>query len=132
MKTININKVKDAIISALKEDIGTGDITSNSLISPTTYCRAKIIFKEAAMICGLNTIKLVYSYLDRRIVVRLLVKDGKRASVKSVIALMKLSISCNDIIHVYAETHAIINEIICVINNLVTFAGLIPANLNCF
>ena len=86
MKTININKVKDAIISALKEDIGTGDITSSSLISPTTYCRTKIIFKEAAVVCGLNTIKLVYSYLDRRIVVRLLVKDGKRVRKNTTVA----------------------------------------------
>lgn len=46
-------------------------------------------------------------------------KDGHKANVKSVIALMKLSISCNETIYIYAETHKIIDQITSLINNLV-------------
>jgi nicotinate-nucleotide pyrophosphorylase (carboxylating) len=69
-------KVRESLTNFLKEDIGTGDITSNSIISPNISARAQIICKtkKTAMICGLEEARMVFDICDCR--AQPLVKDG--------------------------------------------------------
>ncbi|MCE2705591.1 MAG: phosphoenolpyruvate--protein phosphotransferase [Proteobacteria bacterium] len=46
-------------------------------------------------------------------------KDGKRANVKSVVALLGLNINCGDTIYIYASHQKIIAEIATLLNNMV-------------
>ncbi len=49
---------------ALEEDIGSGDITSNSIIPKDARVRGKIFTKEDGVIAGLEVAGQVYAYLD--------------------------------------------------------------------
>lgn len=82
-------KVRESLTNFLKEDIGTGDITSNSIISPNISARAQIICKtkKTAMICGLEEARMVFDICDCR--TKPLVKDG--TTVRGQTVVMELS-----------------------------------------
>jgi len=69
-------KVRESLTSFLREDIETGDITSNSIISPNISARAQIICKtkKTAMVCGLEEASMVFDICDCR--TQTLVTDG--------------------------------------------------------
>jgi nicotinate-nucleotide pyrophosphorylase (carboxylating) len=69
--------ILDAVILALREDVGSGDITSNSVISPGKKMSARIIVKEDGIICGLSIARLVFQSVDRNIIFSEKVRDGK-------------------------------------------------------
>ena len=49
-------EVRESLTNFLREDIGTGDITSNSVIQPNISARAQIVCKtkKTAIVCGLE------------------------------------------------------------------------------
>jgi nicotinate-nucleotide pyrophosphorylase (carboxylating) len=68
--------VRESLINFLIEDIGTGDITSNTTLSPSTSARAQIVCKteDTAMVCGLKEVGMIFDICDCRN--HTLVKDG--------------------------------------------------------
>lgn len=68
--------VRESLINFLIEDIGTGDITSNTTVSPSTSARAQIVCKteDPATVCGLKEAGMIFDICDCRN--RKLVKDG--------------------------------------------------------
>jgi nicotinate-nucleotide pyrophosphorylase (carboxylating) len=68
--------LKDIVRSALKEDIGTGDITTDTLIPFNKRVKAILIARDNLVVCGLDVAKLVFKTLDKDIKFRSLVKEG--------------------------------------------------------
>lgn len=65
--------------NALAEDIGTGDITAG-LIPPSAIASARVISREAAVICGRDWVNEVFQQVDPRIEVEWLVSDGEQVN----------------------------------------------------
>jgi nicotinate-nucleotide pyrophosphorylase (carboxylating) len=61
---------------ALEEDIGTGDITTESLIDPGMAGIGRIVAKEALVLAGAPVAKQVFETLDPAVVVSIAVKEG--------------------------------------------------------
>jgi nicotinate-nucleotide pyrophosphorylase (carboxylating) len=61
---------------ALAEDIGQGDITTESAVPATLQARAAIIAKEPGVVAGLPLVAAVFAELDPRLVVDRWVDDG--------------------------------------------------------
>lgn len=61
---------------ALKEDIGSGDITTDNLVAPDVGGHGVIIAKEKAVIAGLDIVYRVFEQLDPKIIFRPECKDG--------------------------------------------------------
>jgi nicotinate-nucleotide pyrophosphorylase (carboxylating) len=68
--------VRESLLNFLKEDVGTGDLTSNSLISSDTYARAVIICKtkKTAVVCGLEEASMTFEMCKCK--TKILVSDG--------------------------------------------------------
>jgi nicotinate-nucleotide pyrophosphorylase (carboxylating) len=83
--SINIDEI---IINALREDIGTGDITTNTTIPADKTAHGKFISKEngVIIICGLEVCGRVFKILDSGINFNPLKKDGEKVSKGEVIA----------------------------------------------
>ena len=70
MKIVPENKVPskeqidNLIAIALDEDIGLGDITTRSIVSPDAIYVAEILIRENLVLCGLDILKSVFSKLD--------------------------------------------------------------------
>ncbi|HRL93656.1 MAG TPA: carboxylating nicotinate-nucleotide diphosphorylase [Pseudomonas sp.] len=65
--------------TALREDLGSGDITAQ-LIAAERSASARIITREAATICGIAWVDEVFRQLDPQVSVNWLVQDGQRVT----------------------------------------------------
>lgn len=83
-------KELDRIISeALREDIGTGDVTTNLIIPRTTVSEAFMIAKADGLIAGLPIARAVFKKLDKKIIWKSLVKEGEHVSAGTEIVRLK-------------------------------------------
>lgn len=73
-------KLTQLIHAALREDIGTGDITSRLLIPAKASGHAVILAKESGIFCGEQVVHEIFTAAGRKIKIRFLVKDGRRFS----------------------------------------------------
>ena len=69
-------EVMRVIRAALSEDIKTGDVTSNLIISKDLHYNGYFIAKEAGVIAGLCIAKLVFQEIDNKILIKNIVSDG--------------------------------------------------------
>jgi len=63
-KTPSKEQINNLITSALDEDIGLGDITSRSILSPDEIYAAEVLTRENIILCGLDILKSVFFKLD--------------------------------------------------------------------
>ena len=57
---MNLSSVRPLIRSALDEDVGRGDITSEALFSPSLKRKAQIVAKEEGLLAGVEVVKEVF------------------------------------------------------------------------
>jgi nicotinate-nucleotide pyrophosphorylase (carboxylating) len=67
--------LEDTVARALAEDVGTGDLTA-LLVPEGARCRARVITREAAVLCGTAWVDAVFRRLDRRLKVQWHADDG--------------------------------------------------------
>lgn len=78
--------LKEIVTAALREDIGTGDITTQSIV-PENYITAGFIrVKEPGVVAGLEVAKEVFLRLSPDLFCQSRVKDGERVTAGQVIA----------------------------------------------
>lgn len=71
--------IRSAVATALREDIGDGDITAQ-LVPATSHAQASVISRENAIICGQAWVNEVFTQLDPNVKVEWLVSDGDRVA----------------------------------------------------
>jgi nicotinate-nucleotide pyrophosphorylase (carboxylating) len=84
-----MNSIQHLIEIALKEDIGSGDITTDNLIDPQLEGKGIIIAKESLVVAGLNVAKQVFQYLDSEVIFRSEYDDGDFLKKGAVLANVK-------------------------------------------
>ena len=69
-------KADEAILSALREDITSEDITTNSVMRDFRMGEVELICKEDGVIAGLEVFKRVFELLDKDTEITFFCKDG--------------------------------------------------------
>jgi len=92
-KMLNRFELDDIIKTALKEDIALGDITTDSLIDPSSTSSAVYIAKDDGIIAGLFVAERVFKIIDEDIEFVKKVNDGERVKKGDIIAQIKGSTS---------------------------------------
>jgi nicotinate-nucleotide pyrophosphorylase (carboxylating) len=85
MNNINII-IDEIIINALKEDIGTGDITTNATIPADKKITGRFTAVYDGIICGLDICARVFEILDETIEFTAVKKDGEAVMAGDLIA----------------------------------------------
>lgn len=67
----------DLIKIAFEEDIGPGDVTTDTLISTTLKGQAVIIAREPLVACGIEVVSRVFNYLDPNVNITPLCSEGE-------------------------------------------------------
>jgi nicotinate-nucleotide pyrophosphorylase (carboxylating) len=63
---------------ALAEDLGKGgDITTNNLVPRNSYSQARLVACADGVICGVNLARAVFKALNRRVIFRAVISDGR-------------------------------------------------------
>lgn len=68
--------VEDHVKSALMEDIGYGDITTENLAGENDFLKAELNTRSEGVICGCNVFKTVYKILSDDVKIKFYFKDG--------------------------------------------------------
>lgn len=83
MDFIGLNEL---LLSALKEDVGTGDITTLCCIPACSRSDAYLLAKESGVLCGIDIATKVFALVDEEITLSPLMKDGDKFSKGDIIA----------------------------------------------
>ncbi len=86
MKTALKNTILQIVKTALSEDVGSGDITSNSLVPVDSTSSVKVICRDSGVIAGLPVAREVFRQTDSGSLFRARVKDGQFVTKNTVIA----------------------------------------------
>jgi len=70
------NKIKQTVRLALEEDVGSGDITSQSIFFENKEIKGKLVAKENGVIAGLKVAQLVFETVDKKTVFTATINDG--------------------------------------------------------
>ncbi len=77
------------ILSALKEDITSEDVTTNAVMRTACPGEVELICKEDGIICGLSVFARVFTLLDEKTEITFLVKDGDAVKAGDLMAKVK-------------------------------------------
>lgn len=86
---IHESSVLRLIQIALREDVGAGDITAESIFGDKDMARATFLVKQDGIICGCDIAKMVFKSVDEEIEVEFSVKDGDVVKKGETIARMR-------------------------------------------
>jgi len=75
ISTPDLNIVAENVSAALREDIGSGDITA-ALIAEDSQADARVITREDGILCGKDWVNAVFAQLDANIELQWFHKDG--------------------------------------------------------
>ncbi len=87
--TLDIDKISDIVQSAIKEDIGKGDITSEIFIPRDSKSEGIFIAKEDGIVAGLPVAKYVFSQIDKNLIFTSNIEEGSKANKDTTIANVK-------------------------------------------
>jgi len=82
-------QIKKIIEQAVLEDLGTGDITTDSIISPTQEAHGIIKTSEEGVIAGLDIAMKLFEYFDPEIEFKKVAMEGQKVSPGQILAEVK-------------------------------------------
>ena len=91
--TIKIN-VDETILSALREDVTSEDITTNAVMREPRQGRAELICKQDGVLAGIGVFRRVFELLDDTAAFVLYYEDGDKVSEGAVIGIVTGDIRC--------------------------------------
>lgn len=83
---MNFLGLDDFLKNALEEDLGTGDITTQSCIAVSAVSKGAFKAKESGVVCGVQILKKVFELLDSTVKVDILKNDGDTVEKGDIIA----------------------------------------------
>ena len=81
--------VEEHVKQALQEDIGFGDVTTESIVTEDKIFEAKLTSRVDGVVCGLEVFKTVFKILSDSVEVKLLFKDGDKIKKGDILATLK-------------------------------------------
>jgi nicotinate-nucleotide pyrophosphorylase (carboxylating) len=78
--------ISESIRRALAEDIGSGDVTTDSIVPANASLRGRLIAKQSGVVAGLTIAEAVFRELDRGIIFTPQVADGSQVDTKTIVA----------------------------------------------
>lgn len=81
--------IDNLIRTALREDIGTGDLTTASTVGFDAVISGRYVMKDDGVVCGLDIVRRVFDAIDSDVVYTPLVGEGDRVRRGDVIATVE-------------------------------------------
>lgn len=76
LKIFAVKEIEEIIERALAEDIGPGDVTTDSIVSADSEITGRLVAKSRGVVAGWDVVRAVFRQLDERVKVYQLVSDG--------------------------------------------------------
>lgn len=82
-------EILESIHRALEEDIGAGDVTTDSIVPADAGMRGEIIAKQNGIIAGLDVAEACFSLVDQRVTFAAQVGEGERVQGRQLLAKLE-------------------------------------------
>ncbi len=89
MDSLDLRLLQDILLSALCEDVGSGDLTSRSTIPPNAHAMARYTTKQALVVAGVQVLQEIVRLVDPALEFKLLSKDGTSVAPATPLAEMR-------------------------------------------
>jgi len=86
VEPLNPATYRDLVRRALEEDVRTGDITTDAIVSPTQSARGVFVVRSSCVLAGLEVAFEAFRQLDRRVCAVAREPDGHRCAPGDVVA----------------------------------------------
>jgi len=86
---LNNAQIRQIIALALAEDLGKGDVTTNSLIPDEKIGVASILAKEEGILAGVEIAEEVFRQVDTKLKIKVWLKDGAKVGSGDMIAVVE-------------------------------------------
>ena len=86
---LELEKVRPLLKLAIEEDVGQGDMTTELLFGDNIIDKADIISREEIVVCGMGVVREMLQMYDKRLKLKVFVKDGQHAYVGCRLATIK-------------------------------------------
>jgi len=83
---INDSRLSHIIEEAILEDVGMGDVTTDSIVTADLLGRGEIRLKESGVIAGLEVAEMVFHFIDPHLIVKRFFQDGSFIESGSIVA----------------------------------------------
>jgi nicotinate-nucleotide pyrophosphorylase (carboxylating) len=70
--------LEPVVRAALAEDVGSGDVTTESVVPAAARCRAILVLEEPGVVCGVAAVRAVFEALDPHVALEALLHEGAR------------------------------------------------------
>src|SRR5262245_32345612 len=80
MDSIDLTLLRDTLIAALREDIGSGDLTSRATLPESARASARYTTKQALVVSGLAVAQELVRLVDPAVEFKILAADGSSVS----------------------------------------------------
>ncbi|MDP3878818.1 MAG: carboxylating nicotinate-nucleotide diphosphorylase [Dehalococcoidales bacterium] len=90
---ISPEQLNNIIDTALNEDIGSGDVTSDTLIPPGLHGRAYLLVKAEGVLAGIDLVREIFRRVDPALTFDILFQDGSRIKRGDIIATVSGRVS---------------------------------------
>lgn len=81
--------VRRIVATAVAEDLGWGDITTDNLVPAETTARAAVVYRSAGVVCGIDVLAEVFSSLDKEVAVERLAAEGEHVPAQTTVAIVR-------------------------------------------
>jgi len=85
---LDLKSLDELIARALAEDIGSGDVTTEILVSPKLRTTARLVARQPGILAGMPVVRRLLERFDRRIKLSHALKDGSALKPGTVIAVV--------------------------------------------
>ena len=86
---LDIERVAHQLDAALREDIGTGDVTSEAIVPPETVAQGCFVAREPGVLAGAPLLPALFARIDPDVVVEPVHSDGDELAAGSIIASIR-------------------------------------------
>jgi nicotinate-nucleotide pyrophosphorylase (carboxylating) len=77
---LSAERIELVVRTALAEDVGRGDLTTEAVVPADARCRALLLLEEPGVACGIPVASAVFAALDAAVRVEALVEEGTRVA----------------------------------------------------
>lgn len=85
MTDLSFSGIGDLLAASLREDLGSGDVTSGALVPEDAVARAEFVSKESLVAAGIPVVRELVRMYDPALEFRAAVSDGARVSAGTVL-----------------------------------------------
>ncbi len=87
--SLDREKLVEVVRAALHEDVGTGDLTTRSIVGDDDKLSTRVVVREPGVVCGLPVVEEVFAQCDPAIRFEAIGRDGEQVAANASVAQVR-------------------------------------------